>query len=213
MKSYIKSGIHSKDDWYAIFRELIPNHNQTILVRNGKKFVCGIHYSENLNDWVAYFNMYKSIKCEASKFFHILSMYPDLRFYLLPNKEALHHEIRHVINSHINESLADIESEGNILANIINDVKEDLGKVITINNDKGILILLTASLTDYYYGILTEDLELKLHSCVGGYIVTPIQNISSNLKSLMDNPDLDDIILNIRISHFMDSEDVEVLSC
>ncbi|MCM1217984.1 MAG: hypothetical protein NC548_26155 [Lachnospiraceae bacterium] len=95
---------------------------------------------------------------------------------------------------------------------IIENTRPDLGKPINFSKKNGILIGISATLEDYYYYILTPNKDLEFHSCVGGYEL--INNIDEypELKSLMEDPNLNEIIDTKRHEHFHDAFEIEIIN-
>ena len=186
--------------------DAIPNKESSILVRKSGIYLCVIKWSDVKNNWMVYFNDFMSYKCGNPTLLKILSSDEPYDVFLLSSKEELRYEIIDDINRDIIDCC--MSGEGN-LPHIIRNTKPDLGKPVSFGHSTCILVGVSSTLEDYYYYGMTPERKLKFFSCVGGYDV--IDNPSEELQNLLDDPNLDERILQLRVDCFMDKYEVEVI--
>lgn len=180
---------------------------QTILVRNNGKFFCGLFYHKRIESWKIYFDLF-NVKNPNDDFvlerFHQTDN--QLEAFILNSYGELMYEIRKKI---IQTCLLE---ENELLMSILEHVKEHLGEIVDFNGKQFLLVGVSASLEDYYYYGIDSNLELVFHSCVGKFDVLGRDQLDrSDRSDHLNDPNLDEIILKLRMEHFPNSEEVELI--
>lgn len=204
----ITKKINTKEDLYEVIDALELSQENTIVVKDtDKNYIGGIYYSKKYNEWRYYHNCFAVYPIDDYDMLHILSLCKELTFIKLPNSNHLSYEIRqHIMISNYDN----MTNDEHCLPHIIKEVKSDLYKPIMFMCDNyGILIGCSATLEDYYYIYLTPDMKLQCASCVGSYTV--LTNIPDNLKELMSNPNLYEIITLKKQEYFLNRSEVCML--
>lgn len=190
------------------------NHEQTAAIEYKGHFICGLIYNENKQKWYFIFNNFESFPSDDDI---LLSIFKDvftnnIRYYnviYFPDKQGL----ISIVQEHIRKDcLKYIQSDNGNLPLIIKDAKPDLGKPVKFFKKCGILIGVSATLEDYYYYILNSNKELEFHSCVGGYELIDNVDEYPELKSVMKDPNLNEIIKTKSHDHFHDAFEIEVIN-
>ena len=146
-------------------------------------YYCHYFYSEWDDGWCEYdgFSV-KDIKTyECSSALRYLSEKDNIKFEWV-NKNGLKKIRRQTIQRRIDESKK--SEEDNNLKLIVNELKEDCGKIVSFYKDNIPLLLVCAvsSEEDYYYVCLEKNMKFHYETCLSKYSIIDDEKIIAEMK-------------------------------
>lgn len=208
----MKINIKTKDDIDNLLN-MLTSTEQTIIVRYNGKFFCGIYYSEEHKSWRFHFDIFN---CKDPYSDHVLDLFryvydKEFDVFILNSKDELMYEIKdNIIGELMSTFTRDMSLKGHVITEILRNTVGHLGKQVDFNGKHVLLVGVSSTLEDYYYYGITSDGKLVFESCVGGYDVLD-QLDRSDRSDHLNDPNLDEIILKLRMEHFPNSEEVELI--
>lgn len=204
----IRKKIKEPKDFEEILKTVDDQHAILVQDTDGNH-VCGMFLSEKKKVWVCYFNMFQSFSITYNGLYNTLGFYSELVFIPLMDRYALAAAFRSVIQKNIYDELLSLNET---LLNIISDTKKYMFKPIKFgNNHYGILIGCSATMEDYYWIYLKPDGSIGASSCACFFEEIHVNDIPSDLRHFVEDPNLMEICIRKKIEYFKDATEVEIV--